>query len=364
MSSSTPATQTALAKKLGISRSTVAAALNPNSPVKLREATIKLVREEAARLNYRPNQYAQIMRRGRTGLIGIFHFGGLSQVAAERAWHASKAIQAAGYKVLSTDVSWSPGGAKAGCEAMLDAQVEGILVAGLNDPDSEQELAALQKSGIPIVTLSGNALTGVPHVRGDASDAMFRMTEHLIGLGRRKLLLLASFSGSYVWAGTERVKGFEAALGTPLVEKFPKNRPAAPIGRVIKSNAQEQRFDPFHAARGAMRKVLQEAPFPDAVLCGNDDWAIGALSACREFGITVPDDIAITGYDDTATGAYLDIPLTTIAQPSEAMAQKAVELLLKLMMGKKLNTASQLVKLPCRLVVRRSCGSKSNPSPK
>lgn len=359
---STPATQTELAKKLGLSRSTVAAALNPNSSVRLREATIKLVRDEAARLNYRPNQYAQIMRRGRSGLIGIFHFGGLSQVAAERAWHASKAIQEAGYKILSTDVSWSPGGTKAGCEAMRDAQVEGILVAGLNDPDSEQELAALQKSGIPIVTLSGNELPGVPHVRGDACDAMYRMTQHLIRLGRRKLLLLTSFSGSYVWAGAERIRGFEAALGDPLVEKFPKNRPPAPIGRVIKSEALEQRFDPFHAAKEAMHDVLRGATLPDAVLCGNDDWAVGALAACREKGISVPEDIAITGYDDTATGAYLDVPLTTISQPSEAMAQKAVELLLKLMKGKKLGAAAHLTKLPCQLVVRQSCGANSHAS--
>jgi LacI family repressor for deo operon, udp, cdd, tsx, nupC, and nupG len=354
---STPATQTALAKKLGLSRSTVAAALNPNSPVRLREATIKLVREEAARLNYRPNQYAQIMRRGRSGIVGIFHFGGLSQVAAQRAWHASQAIQSGGYKVLSTEVSWSPGGAKAGCEAMLDAQVEGIIVAGLNDPESEQELAALQKSGIPIVTLSGNELPGAPHVRGDASDAMYRMTQHLIGLGRRKLLLLASFSGSYNWAGAERLKGFESAIGTPLVDHFPRTRPSQPIGRVIKSDFPEQRFDPFHAAKAAMHQLLATSPLPDAVLCGNDDWAVGALAACREAGIAVPGQLAITGYDNTATGAYLDVPLTTISQPSEAMALKAVDLLMKLMSGQKLSASSRLIKLPCELVVRQSCGS-------
>jgi len=357
MSATTPATQTELAKKLGLSRSTVAAALNPNSPIKLREATIQLVREEAARLNYRPNQYAQIMRRGKSGLIGIFHFGGLSQVAAERAWHASKAIQAAGYKILSTDVSWSPGGTKAGCEAMLDAQVEGIIVAGLNDPHSQEELAALQKSGIPIVTLSGNELPGVPHIRGDAADAMHRMTRHLIDLGRRRLLLLASFSGSYSWAGTERLKGFTEAIGHPLVEDFtaPSDEVA---GLVIKSEAAERQFDPYYAAREAMKAVLAQPHLPDAVLCGNDDWAIGALAACREAGIDVPSQIAVTGYDNTAAGAYLDVPLTTIAQPSEAMANKAVEMLLQLLRGEKLKPAARLVKLPCELIVRRSSGGQ------
>ncbi len=358
MSALTPATQTELAKKLGLSRSTVAAALNPNSPIKLREATIKLVRDEAARLNYRPNQYAQIMRRGRSGLIGIFHFGGLSQVAAERAWHASKAIQAAGYKILSSDVSWSPGGAKAGCEAMLDAQVEGVIVAGLNDPGSQEELASLQKSGIPIVTLSGNELPGVPHIRGDAAEAMFRMTRHLLDQGRRRLLLLASFSGSYSWAGTERLKGFQEALGQPLVKTFSPRDSNAPVGRLIKSEVQDRHFDPYYAAHEAMRRILTESVLPDAVLCGNDDWAIGALAACREAGIQVPSQIALTGYDNTATGAYLDIPLTTIAQPSEAMANKAVEILFQLLKGEKLKPTARLVKLPCELIIRQSSGGR------
>lgn len=358
------ATQTQLAKHLGISRSTVAAALNPNSTVRLSEATRKLVAEAAARLNYRPNQPARLMRGMKSGLIGIFHFGGLSQVAAERAWHASRHIEAAGYKILSYDLSWSPEGARTACDTMLDAKVEGLLIAGLNDPGSIIELKTLRERGLPMVTLSGNELKGVPHIRGDASRALREMTQHLLGLGRKKLLFVTHHSstigpGTYVWASTERLKGFKAALhaaGADLVEKF--TRASGGQGRVIMSDRPLEGFDPYHHCRNITSSVLQEETPPDAVICGNDDWAIGAMSAVRAAGLRVPEDIAVTGYDNTSQGQYLDVPLTTVAQPSEAMAECSVNMLLASIKKKRKQAFPALTEFPCELIIRASCGAK------
>ncbi|GEM_PF-2095355 len=115
------------------------------------------------------------------------------------------------------DLSWSPGGTAAACDAMLDAKVEGVLVAGLNVPESIIELTAIQKRRIPMVTLSGNDHPEVPHIRGDANLAMQQMKRHLLGLGKRRLLLLSqqaseNHHGSYLWASTERVNGFKNAI--------------------------------------------------------------------------------------------------------------------------------------------------------
>lgn len=357
------ATQAQIAKKLGLSRSTVAAALNPHSSVRLRTETRRLVEREAGRLKYRPHRYAQIMRVGKSGLIGLFHFGGLAQVAAERAWHASRAIKEAGYQVLANDASWTTGGVKAACEAMLDARVEGVLVAGLNDPLSADELRSLQAARIPMVTLSGNELPGTPQIRGDARDAFERLTRHLITLGRRRLLLLFSLTrriqpqGSYIWAGTERLRGFKAALTAArgrTVSRFSRN-PLGLQARIVEREFDSDPFDPFAQARAAMREELTGHPRPDAVLCGNDDWAIGALAALRENGLSVPHDVAVTGYDNIAVGAYLDVPLTTVAQPSRAMAERAVDLLLKKIQGQRVPSVP--IKFPCELIIRASCGA-------
>ncbi len=357
-------TQSQLARRLKLSRSTVAAALNPTSTVKLREETIRLVQEEAARMNYRPHRYAQIMRAGKSGMIGIFHFGGLSQVAAERTWHASRAVRDAGYNILACDVSWTPGGTRAGCEAMLDARVEGVIVAGLNDPASAEELKPLRVAKIPIVTLSGNELPGVPHIRGDAERAILEMTRHLMKLGRRRLLLMipmteGSKKGTYAWWGTERLKGFQKAFrlrSTTMVPQFSMRPGGAIEGRVATNHFPLDRFNPFLQGQQTLSRILTTSPHPDAVICSNDEWAIGAMAACREKGLRVPQDIAITGFDNNSMGNFLNVPLTTIDQPSKAMAERAVELLLATMHGEKVSRTPRVVRFPCTLVIRSSCG--------
>lgn len=359
-------TQSELARKLKLSRSTVAAALNPNSTVKLREETVKLVQQAASRTNYRPHRYAQIMRAGKSGMIGIFHFGGLSQVAAERTWHASRAARAAGYQILACDVSWTPDGTREGCEAMLDARVEGVIVAGLNDPAGAEELKRLRTAKIPIVTLSGKEVPGAPHIRGDAERAIFKMTRHLMKLGRRKLLLMISMAegakkGTSAWWGAERLKGFQKAFqfgSTSLVPNF-SARSGGPIeGCVVTNHFPLDRFNPFLQGQQTLDRILATPPHPDAVICSNDEWAIGALATCNAKGLRVPEDIAITGFDNISVGNYLNVPLTTIDQPNKAMAERAVEILLKSIKGGTLPRNTKLVIFPCKLVVRSSCGAR------
>lgn len=356
-----PATQAQIARKLGLSRSTVAACLNPESKIQLTDETRSLVLAEAERQGYRPHRYAQIMRAGASGLIGVFHFGGLSQVVAERVWHASHAVQAAGYQVLTSDASWAVGGVKAACEAMIDARVEGIIVTGLSDPQSVRELNLLQRAKIPMVTLSGNEVPNTPQIRADAGDAFRRLVLHLTGKGRRRLLLLFTLPhsikpGTYNWTGVERQKGFRAGLASAKgreVSQFSDQRRVE--GIALGLDYVPDRFDPFLEARKAALAAWPRLK-PDAILCGNDDWAIGTLSALRELGVAVPGEVALTGFDNTAVGAYLDIPLTTAAQPSRQMAEKAVEVLLQKIQGQRV--PSGILKFPCELIIRQSCGKR------
>lgn len=353
-------TQAQIARKLGLSRSTVAAALNPRSPVRLSEETRSLILNAAERMGYRPHRYAQIMRAGTSGLIGVFHFGGLSQVAAERVWHASHAIQKAGYQVWSNDASWTTGEVRAACEAMLDARVEGVIVAGLNDPLSVAELQVLQAARIPIVALSGNELPRTPHIRGDARAAFCGLVEHLAGLGRKRLLLLFSLThriqqGARIWAGVERMEGFRAGLKSARGREVRKFSGRCGIEGVVAGlEYVSDRFDPFCQARDAMLEIYPRLQ-PDAVLCANDDWAIGALSALRILGKSVPGDVAVTGFDNTSVGAYLEVPLTTVGQPSRLMAEHAAELLIRKIRGGRV--PSTPVYFPCELIVRKSCGA-------
>ena len=300
------------------------------------------------------------MRKGSSGLIGIFHFGGLSQVAAERIWFASRSVQETGYQILVNDASWSHGGVRAGCEAMLDARVEGVVVAGLNDPVGVKELKVLQKAKIPIVTLSGNELPGTPHIRGDASEAFRKVTAHLISMGRKRLLLLCTLThrvelGAYIWAGLERLEGFRAAIHAAAGKEVKSYSSRDEVqGRVVNREFVPARFDPFQQAHDAVMQILDDSSRPDAIICTNDDWAIGALAALRKRGVSVPREVAVTGYDNTSVGTYLDVPLTTVSQPNAEMAEHAVVLLCRAIQKKRIPAGP--IKFPGSLIVRKSCG--------
>src|ERR1043166_1516659 len=97
-------TQHDLARLLGVSRSTIAAAF-ANQP-RVRPETRQRVLKTAAALGYRPDRYATVMRTGKSGLIGMIVCEGITQVSAQRVWHVAHAIQRAGYQPLSSDAGW------------------------------------------------------------------------------------------------------------------------------------------------------------------------------------------------------------------------------------------------------------------
>ena len=96
---------------------------------------------------------------------------------------------------------------------------------------------------------------------------------------------------------------------------------------------------------------------PDVIIAADDSMAIGALSALKEHGLQVPEDIALVGFDDEPGSQYLIPPLTTVQQPFYDQGYRAAEMLVKRI---KNQSVSSLVELPSRLIVRQSCGCHSN----
>ncbi len=362
-------TQHQLARKLGVSRSTVAAALNPASTIKLNEATRQRILEAARELDYRPDRYARVMRGGKSGMIGILHFGGLLQVAAERAFHAAAALRTETYEVVAADLSWSVESVEAACSSLVDARVEGVIVAGMTIPSEASNLGRLREEGIPVVALSGNPLDWAPHFRGDTRLGIYDLTRHLLALGHRRLSLFTHIStserdaGDYIWAGSERVKGFSKALieaGGKIVERFSARAAKAgdaPTGTIAPCALPSNPFDPFTPGYEGMKAILRGRQRPQAVLCSNDEIAIGAMRACRELGVSIPGELAITGYDDIALSAFCEVPLTTVRQPNQAMAEAAVTSLLRMIDGETIPPSRRLQLFPCEVIVRRSCGA-------
>lgn len=374
----TAPSQLQIAKLAGVSRSTVAWALHPTRRSKLRPETLARVDRALRQLNYRPHRYAQIMRRGKSGIIGMLRFAGSSQMRAELEFHALQRIRKGNYKPMVIDATLAQGDVLASCEELLDAQIEGLILEGPNYSETQDVIEQFARAQVPTVILSGSEVPDTIHVRSDMRHGMAELTRHLIRLGHTRLTQLLKWVDPQIyrfdwWRNYDRVLGFADAIReaggsladpdgrlgrlsalNPEVGAFEGGSPVR--GEVFFDEGEWNWFDPFREGRNVAERLLKRGDRPHALLCANDDWAIGAMAASAGAGLRIPHDIAVTGFDNYSVGAYLPVPLTTVTQPTHEKAEAAVRILLELIAGKR--PSAHVVKLPTELVIRESCGAK------
>ena len=352
------ATQSTLADTLGVSVRSVSAVLGNGQSTSSRvgAATRERILKAARGLNYRPHRQAQLLRGVKSGVIGIIKPTSLLQTAVERSYFVSQAIQEAGYGLLVNEILWEEKGGHRAVEAMLDARVEGVLFLGDVSPDAAvpAERQPLSRAKIPMVAMGSAPSPGILTVAVDCRQGVRDLTKHLLTLGHQRLTLALPISPEETgvptpWNFAERQAGFqEAADAAGLSETQ---------ARVLHLAPSDNWRDNYAIGREVILRLIESGERPEVLLCSSDNMAIGAMAACVDAGWKVPDDIAITGFDGITLGQYSRPALTTVAQPTEAIGKRAVELLLKKMRGETLPT-NELVKLPCHVVVRASCGSK------
>ena len=164
--------------------------------------------------------------------------------------------------------------------------------------------------------------------------------EHLIGLGHRDIACI-TYAEDLTHA-QKRLSVFRqtlSAAGIPLRENLIRHGHYEPATAVV-----------------AMRSLLQERPRPTAVFGMNDMMAIGAMTAIREAGLRIPQDIAIAGYDDVRLSPFTQPPLTTARAPEVELGRRGAEMLFDLINDR--TPPARQVKLHSRLIVRESCGAQ------
>ncbi len=347
-------TQNQIATEAGVSRSTVQAVLSSTSAQsRISPQVREHVLAVATRLNYRPNRFAQAMRKGKSGLIGIINFGDLYELTERKVLAASEAIVREGYEPLVQESIWSSRGSKGSdvsrevCRRMLESRVEGVLLVNPGGVFRQEHLDQLLKAGIPVVTSGGaGLLQGVPDFVSDREWGYEQVARHLFGLGYRRLALIA-MPDSDVGAATAR------AAENFGIEEMP---PALwPLHHLPERPGPHQMLN-FRVGKEAMTTLLAGPHRPEAVLCSNDEVAQGALTACGEAGVRIPDDLAVTGFDDFFSSEYGLVPLTTLTHPIAEISTKAVACLLELIRtGRKPQT--HVEKIRGHLTIRRSCGA-------
>lgn len=320
-----------VAERAGVSIATVSRVMHMHSNVRpeTRDRVLTAIRE----LNYTPNEssLAQASSRHDTlgfvvpGLSGPF-YGDIVQGSAEAALEFQQSVL-----LLSTHQL--PGGIRH--IITLVSRVDALALLG--GTVSSDQLQHIHQMGKPMVLVSQYPQFDIPTVRIDNITSTRALTRHLIDVhGFRRFAFAGSYSGS-----PDAEDRWNAVCST--LEEAGIQPPMVPI---------PAEFD-FTAGTEVVKILMEHMPLPDVLICGNDQIAIGTISALEARGVRVPADIAVTGWDDIAMAAHTVPPLTTVRQGTQNLGAIATKTLMSLLDGEPVVLDNVL---PTELVIRGSCG--------
>lgn len=218
-----------------------------------------------------------------------------------------------------------------------------ILHDRLLDPAQLERLSRR----VPVVTLAGTATPATANVGSDNAAGMAVLARHLI---RDHGYLTLAYLGGFADSPDNVAR--RAALESE----------AAAAGAVLGTGPEwAGNYEASGGARVIGQLLAAGAPLPRAIMCANDQTALGVMYALTSRGIAVPGEVAVTGYDDIPMARHLQPPLTTVRQPIQQLGAVAFETLYGLISGE--DGARRDVLLPTRLIRRESCGCAPEPQP-
>ncbi|ATY94865.1 LacI family DNA-binding transcriptional regulator [Streptomyces bacillaris] len=327
-----------VARAAGVSQATVSLVLGEKWPGRVSEATAQRVRESAAELGYRPNLAARSLRLGRTR-TALLVVPALTNEFFARVYTGAAAVAAE--HDFGVVLYPSPDGTGPARDpfASARASLDGVIASSM----ASDALSALHGADLPLVMLDSDpaGTDAAAHVNLDIADGMRQVTDHLLGLGHRRFVHLASAVDT--WTFAVRAQALREAVG------------AVPDTEVRTVRAP---LDVRAGREAAEQALAVTGERPTAVVCDDDILAAGACKAARRLGLRVPDDLSVTGFDDLALATAVEPELTTVQLPAEQVGERGMAALLAVLEGRGAGPGS----LPVRLVVRGSTAPPGTPS--
>jgi len=320
-----------VAERAGTSTAVVSYVLN-DGPRGVAPATRERVLRAADELGYQPNVVAQALRKGSTRSIGLVVPDICNPYFAELARAIETYVAANGSILLIADAGLSANDEERQLRVLIERQVDSVILISTTQTPRLDLLAA---AAIPTVALHPIAdTTFASSLTIDYRAASAMATRHLLDHGYRDLRLLIGPAGA---GPQQHEEGFHAAL--------------AEAGHQTSSEVWHSEISRHDAAR-VVRDRLAAGDRPRAIYCSTDEQAFGVLFAIYEADLRVPEDIAVVGFDGTANTEVCIPPLTTVQQPREEFARRAVEIVTEPRSSK-----PPLVEiLDFDFIRRRSCG--------
>ena len=313
----------------------VSRAMNGGSGVTA--ATSERIHAAASRLQYVPHAAARMLITRRSNTIGALLPDLYGEFFSELIRGIDLAARARGFHLL---VSSSHDGAEEAAAAVrsMQGRVDGLLIL------SARVDAAFLRSNLPKslpVVLINSAVKSTAHtvLNVDNFAGASAMVQHLLQAGHASVAFIAGPESNF--DAQQRDKGYRAAMA--------KYAPNAPI-RIVAGDFTEE------SGYRAGRELLAQQPHPRAVFAANDMMAVGCLTAFKEAGLRVPQDIALAGFDDIPVARYVTPSLSTVRVRIVELGRIALEQLVA-QLDKADPAPISVQTLGCEIVVRESCGA-------
>ena len=319
-----------VARLAGVSQSAVSRVFTPGASVSA--SMSEKVRKAALELGYRPNTLARAMITGQSRIIGLvvtYLDNQFYPLAIER---LNRGLQAKGYHVLLFTIGYDDD-VEPIISDLLAYQVEGIVTASV--PMSSELGERCDAAGIPVVMFNRGQDSGShSQVTSDNAGGGRAVAQFLVAAGHRKIAHISGWQASST--GRDRRQGFVDGLAEHGIQ------PAiVEDGRFHQETASE-----------LTHKIFRAKDRPDAVFVGNDHMAFAVMDTLRfEMGLSVPDDVAVVGYDDVPIASWTAYDLTTIRQPVNQMVEATVDALMARIDG---DTDPKRIQIPGPLKMRGS----------
>jgi LacI family transcriptional regulator len=314
---------------------TVSRALTGNPEVS--ESTRRKVLRCAETLGYRPNRWARSLVTRKSSIIGVVIPDISHSFFAEITYGVEDTLEKAGYDILLCHSRGSVEKERAEIDTLIGSRVDGLIIASEQPESALKPFQELIDRHIPFVLVDRFfPKSGFTSVRTDDVAVGRIATVHLLALGHRRI---AHIEGPGLSPASLRRRGYLAALRAAGVS----------VDRRLITRGN---FD-IPTGVDAMKRLLKTSPRPTAVFTANDPMAIGAVYACRDAGLRVPEDVSIVGAGNIEGPHHPNPFLTTIDWPRMEMGRAAGELLLAVMDASSQERPEDRVFEP-RLLVRQS----------
>lgn len=326
-----------IAAKLNMSASTISRALSNYS--RISKATRDLVQQTAREMNYRPNQLASNLRRGKGKLIGVI----IPRIDRHFFSHAIAGMETitnpAGYSLMICQTNEDYESEKQSLQTLINNRVDGVIISLASGTKKTQHFDAAISEGIPLVFFDRVMdQLDTDRVLNDNLSGAYEITKHLIEQGYQKIIHFAGPQHLNVYS--DRYKGYLKAMNEAGIEVLPN--------MVISDCLTRDKGESI------AQKLISDGNLPDAIFSSSDYSALGALLVLKNSGIKIPTEIGVAGFANEPFTEFVEPPMTTLEQFSQQIGQSAARMLIDRLESTERKKFTSTMSFKPKLIIRES----------